>query len=85
MDFEKCFASMSLPQICAPIARLQSLRWDPFGDSTFEELDWHSVLSSYGIAPAKQVKNICCFATPNMLCLTCGWPLHFISSGQSWL
>jgi hypothetical protein len=55
--YYKCFAGVSLVDICVPYVKLQTLTWDPLAPSTrtFEDLAWYSTLSTYGLAPTAQV------------------------------
>jgi hypothetical protein len=55
--YYKCFAGVSLVDICVPYVKLQTLTWDPLapGSRTFEDLAWYSTLSTYGLAPTAQV------------------------------
>ncbi|ELR11247.1 GCrich sequence DNA-binding factor-like protein [Acanthamoeba castellanii str. Neff] len=54
--YYKCFAGVSLVDICVPYVKLQTLTWDPLapGSRTFEDLAWYSTLSTYGLAPTAQ-------------------------------
>jgi GC-rich sequence DNA-binding factor len=50
--YYKCFAGVSLVDICVPYVKLQTLMWDPLspGARTFEDLEWYTTLSTYGLA-----------------------------------
>jgi hypothetical protein len=48
---------VSLVDICVPYVKLQTLMWDPLspGARTFEDLEWYTTLSTYGLASTAKV------------------------------
>jgi len=48
--YYKCFAGVSLVDICVPFVKLQTLAWDPLAPDSvsFEDLEWYRTLSSFG-------------------------------------